>query len=86
MLTSCDEVLRRVLVAVGEDEQRAADLHAVAALERPLAHRLAVDERAVRAVQIGEDVTGFVLAEVGVPAGDFAVVELDQIGCRRGRA
>ncbi len=58
---------------------RAADLHLVAAGQLVLLDPLAVDERAVGAAQVGEDVVVAGAADLGVPARDFGVVHLDLI-------
>ena len=76
----CGEVFAGVLGGAGEEHQRAADLHLVAAGQRGTLHPLAVDEGPVGAVQVGEVEDAVLDADIRVLAGDFGIVELDDIG------
>ena len=80
------QVFLRLFGRARVEHQRAADLHLVAAGQLVLADALAVDERAVGAVQVGDRVVALDAADFGVVAGDFGVVKLDACWTRRARA
>jgi len=60
----------------GKQEQGASQLELVAAAQHLLAHALAVDERAVGAVQIADRVAFVRAAQLCMDARDLGVVEL----------
>ena len=71
------------------EEQRAAELDLVAAGELVLFDLLAVDERAVRAFEVADEILFAAAAELGVLARNFGVVQLHGVGraaaeCDRG--
>jgi hypothetical protein len=68
-----------MFLRIGEEHQRAAEQDAVARFEQAFLDRLVVDNGAVGAAEVGEREARFFLADAGVLAGDFAVVELNQI-------
>ena len=80
------QVLLRLLGRARVEHQRAAHLDLIAAGELVLADALAVDERAVGTVQVGDRVVVVDAADFGVMAGDFGVVQLDACWTRRGPA
>ena len=63
----------------GEEHQRAAELHLIAALQDVLTDALAVDERAVGTVQIAEFELRAAAADFGVVPRDFGVVQLQRV-------
>ncbi len=71
----------RVVADAGEEHQRAAHLHLVAAGQLVRVIALAVDERAVGAVQIDQRERAAFARQLGVVAGDFLIVQLN--GVRR---
>ena len=73
------QVFLRLFGRTRVEHQRAAELNLVAALQLVLADALAVDERAVAAVQIGDRVVVVDAADFGVVAGDFGVVKLERV-------
>ena len=62
------------------EQQRAAELQLVAAGELVFFDLLAVDERAVGAVQVADEILFAAAAELGVLARDFGVVQLHGVG------
>ena len=73
------QVRSAALARIGEEHQRAADLHAVAAGQLVLLDAAAVDERAVGAGQVGELVDFSFAANLGVPPRDFRIVHQDRV-------
>src|SRR5689334_7857398 len=69
------------VAAAGEEQQRAADLHAVARAERSPLHFLAVDPGAVGALQIDDfELASFLEPELGMAAGGLVIAQLDGVG------
>ena len=78
------DLVRQVLCGVDHRPVKSIsvrpNLHLVAAGQLLLLDPVAVDERAVGAAQVANQVTSRRLADFGVPARDFGVVQLDGVG------
>ena len=74
------QVVGHVLAGIGEQHRRAANLQLVARGQLAcFGDPLAVDVRAVRAAQVGHHAGHAVVADFGVSARDFGVVNLDVV-------
>ena len=73
------DVLRPAIAGTGEQHHRAAELHLIAAGEFFLIDPTVVDERAVGAAQIDDQVLFAHAANFGMAAGDFGIVQLHPI-------
>jgi len=65
--------------ASGEQQQRASYLNAVAVGQPSLAHLLGIDEAAIGAAQIDEQIALVIFANFGVAARNLVVADVDRI-------